>query len=743
MARKQQKLSQSADLPDLTDGEADAYAESMGNAPEVSPQGLEVQNRTITSVDQAVGVIEGLEFGAQKLVKNAGRITSLKQGRKPYDSKKLEKQGKGYKLNISPGTFSTTLRRVAPRLYMPLLQASTLTAAELPAGTINAEEKQNHYREVVTRAIRSWPRWQTFVRLLAQEVVDYGFAFAAFTDPFEWQPHLCRMDRGFVPAGTEIMDLSPSFFAMKWDYQPDQLIGIVKDAEDAGVAGWDKEAVAKAVQASAPSTAPQRDPVGWRKWEELVREQVWSYGTSKNYRVIETTHLFALEASGKVSHYILNVREDHAANLLYEKHDAFEKMSDAVIPVTFNSTDGTIHGSWGAGHLLYDLGGLSEKIFCDMVDNLRNANKQRLQVNDPKDINDVKQVVNDTEVIVSGAQFANNMGGVQQNVEAYIKLRDIVQQTMDSKVGAYVPPIPTQSSDVKAAQVNAAMQQEKEVSDDSIEFFLSQIAFITHAMSRRLTDPSSPNDEAKEVLKRLREKLTDDEINTLRQQPVIRSVAEFTPMAAQARAQFAAQFLGNQLYKQTELARLTAEGVPFGGTRLASLVVIPDGDQTQQTVATRDQITENTTMMFGVEVPVAITDNHWVHMQALKQPLIEGVNAKQFGPAQVALKHYAQHWATGVAQKVLPPDQINTEKSFIADVEKAIKKGLEQQQQEQMLQQQMAQQQQMPQMQGGGMSQGQIPGLPGEQGMPVQQGVPEFGPNEVSPAASMGVPQVQ
>lgn len=686
-------------------GVADAYASSLGNSPDVSERTLDSDNRVITSADQAISVIDTLQWDAQKLVKNAAKITSLKQGRKPYDSKTLQKQGKGYKTNMSSGTYATTLRRVAPKLYMPLLNASTLTAAELPAGTPNGEQKTAHYREVITNAIRSWPRWGTFVRLLTQEVVDYGFTFAAFTDRYEWRPHLCRMDRGFVPAGTEIMDLDPAFFAMQWDYQPNQLLKIAKDAVDAGVEGWNKEAVAKAVQQSKPSTAPTREPTGWRKWEELVREQVWSYATSKNFRVVESIHLFALESSGKVSHYIVLKDAEEDFQILYEKPDAFDSMADVVLPITFNSTDGTIHGSWGAGHLLYDLGGLQEKIFCDMVDNLRNANKQRLQVKNPADINDVKQVVNDTEVIVSGAEFANNLGGVQQNVDAYQVLRNLLLQAMDSKVGAYVPPIPLQNSDIKAAQVNAAMIQEKEISDDATEHYLAQFAFVVNAMEKRLNDPDSPLPKAKEVREKLLKVLTEEEIEILRMQPSIRSVTDFTPLAAQSRAQFAAQFLGNQLFKQTEMAKLIAQGVPSGGTRLADATVVQDGDQTQTTAAQRQQLLENAVMTLGQDVPVLITDNHWVHMQTMKGPLVQAVQAKMLVQGKAGLRHYTAHWTAGVSQKTLPDEAINKEKSFIADVEKALGAIEAQQAQEQQMQQ--AQQAQMqPQMaqQGGQMA---------------------------------------
>src|SRR5690606_33378945 len=121
------------------------------------------------------------------------------------------------------------------------------------------------------------------------------------------------------------------------------------------------------------------------------------------FRTIRTKHLFVLENSGKVSHYIVFPDGQNSdGQLLYERHDAFESMAQVVVPVVFGWGDGTIHGSWGAGHLIYDLSLLENKVACDMVDNLRNSNKVKVQVKDPKDINDVKMVSDDVLTIVSG-----------------------------------------------------------------------------------------------------------------------------------------------------------------------------------------------------------------------------------------------------------------------------------------------------------------------------------------------------
>ena len=686
-------------LPPNTPGQShDGYSTDFGNAPLVNPESLEPENRVVSSVDQALAITQSMEWDANLLIRNAAKITSLKQGAKPYNSTKLQNQQKAWKTNVSTGAYSTVLTRVAPRLYMPLKQASSLTAACLPSGWIDGENKASFFQETITEAIRSWPRWNWFITGIAKEVVDYGYTFGAFTDPIEWRPHLVRMDRGFVPRGSEIMDLELPFFEIKWDYKPDELLSVAKQAIMAGSTGWEKDAVAQACQWAKLPSAANTPPTEWRKWEELVAEQVWNTTYKKGYRIIETKHLFALEATGKVSHYILWPDGTEGNQLLFEHQDAYESMAQVVTPIVFGWGDGTIHGSWGAGHLLYDLGRLVEKIRCDMVDNLRNANKQRLQVNDPKDINDVKQVVNDTEIILSGAQFAQNMGGITQNVDSYITLNNFMTQFMEQKVGAYIPPV--QSPDVTAAQINASVAQEQELNTDAIETFLSQMAHLIAAMTKRLLAQGNPDPIAQMVQQKLSTRLTADEINMLMDQPVVRSVIEFTPVVAQGKALFARQVLGNQLFYQNKLARLIAQGVPGGGTRLADDVVIPDGDTQQVAAQQRQQMLENTAMLMGQNIPVLTTDNHYVHMQTLKQPLTQAIQGGMVGPATAGLQHYTAHWTAGVATKTLPDQAINSEKQFIAQAQQALQQiQLAQQQQQQL---QAAQQQGIQPQQGPG-----------------------------------------
>ena len=318
-------------------------------------------------------------------------------------------------------------------------------------------------------------------------------------------------------------------------------------------------------------------------------------------------------------------------------------------------------------------------------------------------------------VIAAGGDFAQNVGGMGTSTDSFIALDAEMQKWMQERIGAYLPPIPLANNDIKAAQVNAVQQQNQEIQRDVLEIWLMQYAYVIATMTKRLLDDGNPDLTAKslrqkllgqkEWYKTLFEKikktvktilgvntantptLTEDEMNILVNQPAVQSVADFTQFAASQRAQFAAAIKGDARFDQVKAATLWAQGVPSGGARLARYLVIPGDDQTQTIIATQKQIMEDSALIGGRDVPVSPTDNHWIHMQEMKPGLESATKAGAVKVAAPALRHYAAHYAAGVAQKVIPPDKVNEEKAYIAGLEKALAVA---QQQEQMKQIQAA-----------------------------------------------------
>lgn len=659
----------------LDDGDANDI-DDMGNSPDVKEGSLE-ESRVVTSGKQAFDICERLVEDWDKGITNAAQITAKLNGDRPYNARTLKNQGKAWKTNISTGFLATECGKIPPRFYMPVTQAKYLTAAQLPVGWPNGVEKTQYFREELTQAIRGWKKWNFFMRGLAREVGIFGIGYAAYFDKYEWRPSLIRMDKGFVPTGTEIMDEEIAFFCVKWDYKPAELLSLLRKNKEAGLKDWNENTVVKAVNDAAPIAADASNSEQ-RSYEELIRQSVQDFSYAKGTKLVQTYHLFAREYSGKVSHYI--VTRD-SQKILFKKEDAYDQMGHVCVPLVFDYGDGTIQGSWGGGQILYDMAVQVEKIRNDSIDNLRNQNKLKIQVADAKDANGVKLTVNDTMMIVSGGQFNGAAAALPQNVDGYMSLDVQLTRLAQEKIGAYVPPIPLSPSDIKAAQVNAAMMKEQELQQALLDNWLMQVAQLINTMTLRLTDPASPDPVAQKLRSRLLENLTEEEINILVNQPTIQTITDFTPFAAQQRALFAASKANNPLYNQRALELVQAEAA--GGMQFAENVLLPEGDQSLVLEAQRQQTLENAAMIQLMPVPVLPQDNDWVHAQTMEQGLIQMIEAGNVQVAQIGLQHYAAHYAQGVAKKQWPKDQINTTKQKIAQMEKAINEMAAQQQAQQ------------------------------------------------------------
>jgi len=674
---------------------------TYGDSPDVNEETMTASNRIIKSVSQAVSIGENDILDARKLILAAQRITAKKQGAPPYNQATLKSQGKNWKRNISTRFLQKELNRAAPRFYMPVLSASVLTAAELPAGWPKGQEKTKFFRDTVTQAIRSWRKNDMLWRGAGAEVCDFGYAFMCWTDPLEWRPHLARMDRGFVPKGTEIMDDKLARFTLKWDYRPDELLKIVRDATDAGSEKWKKDSAAKAVDHATLPTLPQ-DMSRLRKWEEMIRQQAVDFNYSRTQRMIETRHQWFLEYSGKVSHYLTWPGGPKDSQLLFEDLDAYDGTDQVVIPLVFGYGDGTIQGSMGAGQLLYDLAAQVEKVRNDGIDNLLNSNKARLQVASAKDVATAQLAINDTTIIATGATFAQNIGGISGDPKGYMVLDDKMTQWAQEIVGSYLPPMPSQASKAATAIVEQAQQREQEIQRDVLESWLKQVALVVAEMTRRMLNKDSDDEFAQGIrkkllgdnvgwltktLSKLSEKisvlkkiippapiaLSEEELEILINQPAVQSVTDFTEWAASQRAQFAASVQNNPLFNQDAVARYMAAGVPNAGQAFVDSIVVPTGDITSQTVQERQQQMENTTMaVTGQPVKVALTDNHYVHWQQMQGPLQQVIQGGAIPAATAGLQHAAAHFAAGQSTKTWPPDKINEDKATLARFQQAL-----------------------------------------------------------------------
>lgn len=679
----------------MNDALQDTNATQFGTPPRIEPESdnLEPIDGTefaINTPRQALAVAYRLAEDANKQIRNQAAITAQLNGQRPRDPAVLQELGRNWLPNINSGILRVEAGKVPARLWQPINTSTYLTAAKLPDNWPLGVRKTGIFRQKVSSAIRSWRKWPWFMRQLAREVGFFGFGYAVHFDEFNWKPTFIRQDRGFVPQGFEILEDELPLFMVKWDYQPFELLRYVKEQEEAGLekGGWNKKKVAEAINAAGPKprdgTSQNR-----RSYEEMVREASLGWAYEKGYNKISTYHLFSTDADGTVSHHIVLAQDlsnfgsaksadqstpDENLGYIFEKRDQFKRMSEVVTVMMFDPDDGTIHGSWGAGQMLYDLALETEKAINDWMSSLKQAAKLKVQAGSGVTPDQVRLDVDDAMMVVSNGVYAGNTAAVTTDPKPFQALIESLGQLAREKIGSYIPPIPLQPTDIKAAQINAKQAEQEEVKQQIFLTWLWQFGAMIENVVKRLLKKDTDDETGKELREELLRYMNEKEIEMLVDQNQIETIFEFTEIARARRATFCASKQGNPFYNQKVLEEIQSEAA--GGAEFASAVLIPGDDATVEGEQRRKQQEEATTMLV-LNKPVAVlpADLDWYHMLELRPLLEEQLNAGAFEIAFLMLNHYTAHYVGGIAKQAIPKEKINVEKAFIAKAKKTLDTG--------------------------------------------------------------------
>jgi hypothetical protein len=621
---------------------------------------------------------------AKNIISNARQVTRQLNGQPPRKQADLERRGRGWYPNISTRTLRQWCKKVPPRLYGPVLSAEFLTGAALPDDRPEGADKSSFIRTEFTRLFRRWTKQKWFWRQLGREVGFFGFGFAVWLDEWDWRPTFIRQDEGFIPQGTRVIDEVPENFVVAYDYTVPQLLKVAERARKAGVEGWNYEAVANAIN-SAETKQKDAGSHNARKYEELVRQATTGQCYEKGYRVIQTWHLFSTDPDGSISHHIVladeqtNTKatpssEDSNARTLFVRRQQFDSMRRVVVPVVFDVDDGTVHGSWGAGQLLFDLAIQFEMRFNDWLAASQNIAKLKTVAGDGKNTDEVKLIVQDHMMILGNAEYAGNNAAVSSDPTPYTAVLQGLASAARELIGNYIPPIDESASDVKSSHIKVQAVEQAGEQRDSLDIWLSQVALIAAESLRRACLEGTPDEEAQAFQMILATKVTHEEIAL-----AVRSASEmaldgFTESSRARQAQFCQAKAGNPYYNARNLEVMQARAV--GGRAFQAAIMLPGDDATVEREARRNQGQETGAMLQGIVQDVLPGDPDWYHMQELRPVLEQRLQQGAFDATTVGLfNHYLAHWVGGTNKKTLPKDRINLEKAFLAKVEKTLKTG--------------------------------------------------------------------
>jgi hypothetical protein len=734
------------------------------NNPEVTVEGssLKVGRRAVSSDDQAWQCYWNLKHNQEKRNIVNAKIAERYTGKRPRDPSTLKNEGRSWQSNFPTGMLEGIINRIVPNFLNAVEQQQYLTQAKLPdqidgKDVVDKDSKENIFRDVFTRKVKSWREWRNFNAALATELVLIGYLYTLYTDEDTPWPMFARQDQAWVHEG------SPQFadYLQTFSYeQPiliNQLIKLVKNRTADDGSGWRLENVAAALNNAMPLDRTQgrknADTTQIRAFVDLIRESSTADSFVAGAKGIYLGHLYVIEpdeekGKGNVTHYMLDVA---TKKVLFSRERRFDTMGDVVTLFTLEPGNNKFYGSKGVGRMLANLSIGVDELVNDAVSQMKMSGMMVIKTDSSK------TAINANIKVRAPFAIVNADGTLEKeqfptDIEGFVSLYEQLTKIAEVAVGAYIP-------NVLASDPSQGRRTARESTIDYSRELQSQSAYIArfvgqyqgemlHKVQKRLGKRDSTDDDAKSFRAELLEKkLSDKEIDLLCESPAVESISDSSSQQAQSIAMLATELAGNPMIDQKKV--LEAKIVNQASPDIAKDWILTDAeDQTIQAEAISKQLLECVAMEDGTPMPVSPRDAHEIHLKTQigkLQPVLQGlvgaigedpsqIDPKDLDALNLNLAHGEAH-IQYMQKGGIKDEELKTATAFFKFLDKVITKAAQAQQE------QAAQAQDVLQKQHDIMLRDHLgmpqPGAPG-QGDPSQDnsGLPEG----VTPQTLQGMP---
>jgi len=526
----------------------------------------------------------------------------------------------------------------------------------LPDKFDNSVEKSEKFRKLFTETVRKRKGFTTLVEDVAFINALFGYTAVAWLDQFCWFPAHFQQDQLFLPDGTKSESRKCQVLVLKEVLLPHELFAFIKDKKAAEDMGWNIQNTVMVINNAAPSSIREAMAASgtlemW--YQNAIRELTLGASYMAGANTVVIYHLFATEATGKVSHYQL---AGDGMKEIFNREDQYDSMEDASTFFSFQKGNGTMHGSKGIGRELYELAGMIDRSRNEVVDRTIMSGKMVVQ-GEIKKLHSFQMSVVGMCCIIPNGWVILEKQAFNANVEDFVRLDGFFTQISDQLIGnVSVPQAVNAGESMRSpAAWNVVTEREEESRDVKISRFLEQMTLMFQTMQKRICDPDTNEEDAKEFQAKLKEFLTPEEIKLLASYPVSETVRDLTPLKRQMISAIAAEKKGNPLYNaralevQDLVARVDAE--------FATNVLLPGNDPSEQAEQMREQQLENTLLTQGQPVPVSGRDNHEVHLSVcfpIAQQIAGAVMSGQGNTTQLEAigAHIVEHYNRAIEQGV-------------------------------------------------------------------------------------------
>ncbi|MCK9587820.1 MAG: hypothetical protein M0Q93_00490 [Terrimicrobiaceae bacterium] len=660
--------------------------------------------------------------------KNAA-ISRKLNGEQPWSAKKLKSAGQSWRSNRPTGFMSSLMKRLTPPYKQMVDQLSLLTYSRFPHETLGADRERDIFRKRITDCIKQWSGWADFLQQLIDEDIGFGYAAVGRKDEYSWKPKVFRSDEALFYVGCPQQAGDCKIWGLKEDLYVDEVVAILKDPLVAADAGWQVEGLVKKLNGAEAQFNDKASEDNTRVYEDLARENNLAATFTSTVRVIKAAHLFATNPQGGIDHYMFD-RND-GGPLFFRRHK-FSSMTECLTLFSAEVGDRTLHGSRGAGRILYNTHVSVEQARNLVQDALHLSGLLLLKRTSKSGSGNLETpgltvshpfaIVGDGFEVLESVKF-------EINSDAFITLDRQATSQAEVLIGAFMPGqiVDSKGERRTASEVNYVASVDAQIRAGVLARFADQVFELVDQVQRRICNPdiikfaadvfekltaqrqANPElipvmdqavwdiltaaqatdgfaffevprhieaDAVECVLGMLEEKLTVKQILVLAHSSSRANVDDAIASQSGVLDMIVTRYAADPMIDTVELKRrdISAKLGAEAATRLLNVDLNPLSPIKQQRV----QLSELSTMLLGNDTPVDPTDDDVLHLNVLTnrvQPMVQDPAISPLTSSQQFLTRVLAHakaHVQGATQKGIKPDLLAPAMKIIGILEKYV-----------------------------------------------------------------------
>lgn len=332
----------------------------------------------------------------EKAAYNRMLVRDAADGAPPYPDAQLEQEGR-FNLNFHD---LSALMDERNSVYTDLIESVPNLArfhfAEGFQEDAETERKQAVIAEEFTQLNRSdWPEFYSNWDLLVNEMAQHGVALAYAPDETTWKWEAAGLDDFLIPRRAKARESAVDVMFIKGSFSVDVLYRMIVDEAIAKGAGWDVQAVRRAMVKATKGMGAASNLNQY--WVEVQDDLANNDLSGSYYKATEITVVHALVreyGSGAYSHYIFPDDGDGEA-FLFQRQERYASDKDCFTVFTARiGRNGKYHSIRGDLYRAYPEAQALNRLRCAALDSTAHSMSILLQPGDSESMEDMAIMLN-------------------------------------------------------------------------------------------------------------------------------------------------------------------------------------------------------------------------------------------------------------------------------------------------------------------------------------------------------------